>query len=71
MTKTELQYIFAISLLFSLSFPPFPFGFLTPVALALLLHFLDDKSPKQCFRLGYWVGLIWGGFTLFWIAAST
>ncbi len=67
----ELRCILIVSVIFSLSFPPFPFGFLTPIAFFIFLQFMDDKTPRDSFRLGYWLGLIWGAMTLFWIAAST
>ncbi len=71
MDKNELKYILVVSFLLCLSFPPFPFGFFVPFALAIFIWFLKDKSPRSSFRLGYWFGLIWGAMTLFWIASST
>ncbi len=71
MNKHELKYIFFVSLLLSISFPPFPLGFLVPFALAIFIGFIIDKSPRDSFRLGYWLGLFWGAMTLFWISAST
>ena len=71
MNRNELKHIFIISLLLTLSFPPFPFGFLAPFALCYFMWFIQDKTTKDSFRLGYWLGLIWGAFTLFWISAST
>jgi apolipoprotein N-acyltransferase len=71
MDRDELKYLLITSILLALSFPPFPFGFFAPVALAIFLFFIKDYSIKNSFRLGYWLGLIWGAFTLFWIAAST
>jgi apolipoprotein N-acyltransferase len=71
MNKLELKYILIVSILLTLSFPPFWFGFLAPVALAIFLWFIRHSPPRDCFRLGYWLGLIWGAMTLFWIAAST
>ncbi len=71
MNKKELTYILVVSILLTLSFPPFPFGFLAPVALAIFIHFMQSKSPNDGFRLGYLLGLVWGAMTLFWIASST
>ncbi len=71
MDSRDLKYVFLSSILLTLSFPPFPLGFLAPLALALFLWFLKDKSGRDAFRLGYWLGLIWGAMTLFWIASST
>ncbi len=71
MNRSELKYLLLISFLLTLSFPPFPFGFIVPFALAGFILFIRDQSPRSCFRLGYWLGLFWGAMTLFWIAAST
>ncbi len=71
MNRRELKYILLVSLLLALSFPPFPLGFLAPAAFAVFLAYLDDKTPRTSFRLGYLLGLFWGALTLFWIAAST
>ncbi len=71
MNYNELKYIFLTSVLLSLGFPPFPLGILTPFALAIFIFFLRDKTPGTAFRLGYWLGLVWGALSLFWIAAST
>ncbi|MFZ0391054.1 MAG: apolipoprotein N-acyltransferase, partial [Calditrichia bacterium] len=71
MDKKELTYIFGISALLALSFPPFPLGFLVPPALAVFIFFIWESPPKEAFRRGYWLGLIWGTMTLFWIASST
>ncbi len=71
MDRTETKYIVLIAILLSLSFPPFPLGFLAPLALALFFLFLHNRTPRDGFRLGYWLGLLWGAMTLFWIAAST
>lgn len=71
MNRQELRTTLLVSGLLTLSFPPFPLGFLVPPALVIYLRFLEDKSPRQAFRLGYWLGFFWGTFTLFWIASST
>lgn len=71
MDRTETKYIILIAVLLSLSFPPFPLGFLAPLALALFFWFINGRTPREGFRLGYWLGLLWGAMTLFWIAAST
>ncbi len=71
MNRAELKTTLIVSILLMFSFPPFPLGFLVPAALAIYLHFLEGKSPRQAFRLGYWLGLLWGTLTLFWIASST
>ncbi len=71
MDSVELKYLLLVSLLLTFSFPPFPTGFLAPVALVIFIRFLREKPLKSYFRLGYLLGLFWGAFTLFWIAAST
>jgi len=71
MNRHELTFILVISGLLALSFPPFPFGFLAPLAIVILLFLIQDKSPGEAFRLGYWVGFIWGSLTLYWIGVSS
>jgi apolipoprotein N-acyltransferase len=71
MSRKELTLILVVSGLLSLSFPPFPLGFLAPVAIGIFLFLLQDKSPGEGFQQGYWIGLIWGGLTLYWIGVSS
>jgi apolipoprotein N-acyltransferase len=71
MSRDELTHILVPALLLGVAFPPFPFGFLVPIALYRFLGYIIDKTPTQSFRLGYWFGLFWSAVTLFWIAAST
>src|SRR4030042_3140614 len=71
MDRREIKYILCFAVLLTLSYPPFPLGFLAPIALALFIQFISESNPREGFRLGYWLGLIWGSMTLFWIAAST
>jgi apolipoprotein N-acyltransferase len=71
MDRQEIKFILFLAVLLTLSYPPFPLGFLAPLALALFLRFISQRTPRDGFRLGYWLGLIWGSMTLFWIAAST
>jgi apolipoprotein N-acyltransferase len=71
MNRREIKYILFFAVLLTLSYPPFPLGFLAPIALALFIQFINNSTPRDGFRLGYWLGLIWGSMTLFWIAAST
>ncbi|MFQ5583440.1 MAG: apolipoprotein N-acyltransferase [Calditrichia bacterium] len=59
------------SVLLALSFPPFPFGFLAPISLAIFINFIVRKEPRAAFRLGYVMGVLWVIFTLFWIAVNT
>jgi apolipoprotein N-acyltransferase len=71
MNGLEIKYLFIIAILLSLSFPPFPLGFLAPVGIAIFLYFIHQKSCKDSFRLGYLLGLFWGAMSLFWISASS
>ncbi len=71
MDKTELLFVFSSALLLTLSFPPFPLGVLAPFGIALFLWLLRDKNTGDAFRLGYWLGLLWGAMTLFWIAVTS
>jgi apolipoprotein N-acyltransferase len=71
MDRQELTYIFIISILFTLSFPPFPWGVMVPFALAIFIWLIHDKEPRDSFRLGYWVGFFWGTGTLYWIGINS
>lgn len=71
MNFRELKYLFGCAVLLSLGFPPFPFGFLAPVSIAISLYFFQQMTGREGFRLGYWYGLFWGATSLYWIAAST
>ena len=71
MNLNDFKICLISSILLALSFPPFPLGILTPVALAVFLNHITKKEPKLAFRLGYLMGLLWATFTLFWIATNT
>ncbi len=71
MDKLELKYILVVSMLLTVSFPPFPLGFLAPIGITIFLWFIREKPCRDSFRLGYLIGLFWGGMSLFWIAASS
>jgi apolipoprotein N-acyltransferase len=71
MNRYELTFILVISGLLALSFPPFPLGFLAPIAVITFLFLIQDTFPGEAFRVGYWIGLIWGSITLYWIGVSS
>lgn len=71
MSASNLKTCGFASLLLVLSFPPFPLGFLSPIALAMLIALMSEKTAGDAFRLGYVNGIIWGSFTLYWIGANT
>jgi len=63
-------YIFVLisSLLFSLTFPPFPLGFLAYFSLVFLFFALERQKDWDVFKLGYLWGLLTNSLLLFWIA---
>ena len=71
MNREDLKICLVIGLLLALSFPPFPTGFLAPIALAIFLNHIIQKDPGSAFLLGYFKGVIWAAFTLFWIGRNT
>ena len=71
MDRQELTYILIVAGLFTISFPPFPYGVMAPVGLAIFIGMIHDKKPRDGFRLGYWIGLFWGTGTLIWIGVSS
>ena len=71
MTTSDVKIIFITAILLTLSFPPFPLGFLAPIAIALLLKYVLHAPENIGFKIGYWSGVLWGFLTLFWIANNT
>ena len=71
MNRVELKYLLIIAVLMTLSFPPFPLGFLAPIGIAIFLWLIRYKSCRDSFRLGYLMGLFWGAMNLFWISTSS
>jgi apolipoprotein N-acyltransferase len=69
--KTTLFYILISALFFSLSFPPFPTGFLAYFCLVFLFFALKNKGGKESFKLGYIWGLVTNSLLLYWITWAT
>jgi len=67
----EFLLVLFSALLFSFAFPPSPFGFLVYFALVPLFFALQDSSPKQAFKLGYFFGIISNVLLLYWIIWQT
>ncbi|OGJ87997.1 MAG: apolipoprotein N-acyltransferase [Candidatus Raymondbacteria bacterium RifOxyA12_full_50_37] len=57
----------ASGLLFLLSFPPFPFGFLSPVALALFFGLSINLSKKESFWYLFLAGAVSSAGLLYWM----
>jgi len=53
------------------AYPPFPFGFLAWVILALVLGILDGRSTGTSFRYGWWFGFCMHLGLLYWTAWVT
>jgi len=66
--KKELKLVLLSVLLFSLAYPPLPLGFLAYFCLVPLILALENKTPKQAFKLGYLFGLLSNLLLLYWIA---
>lgn len=62
-------YIFILisALLFSLTFPPFPLGFLAYFSLVFLFFALEKQKDWDAFKIGYFWGIITNSLLLFWI----
>jgi apolipoprotein N-acyltransferase len=71
MNREDLKICLVTGLLLTLSFPPFPSGFLAPIALAIFLNHIIQKNSRSAFLLGYVKGVIWASLTLFWIGRNT
>ena len=71
MTRSDWKIIVLVAVLLTLSFPPFPLGFLAPIALAVLLNYILHLPVNRGFAIGYWSAVLWGFLTLYWIANNT
>ncbi|MDH4223125.1 MAG: apolipoprotein N-acyltransferase, partial [candidate division Zixibacteria bacterium] len=69
--KKTLFYLLLSALFFSLSFPPFPSGFLAYFCLVFLFFALQGKRGKESFKLGYIWGLVTNSLLLYWITWAT
>jgi apolipoprotein N-acyltransferase len=67
--KTSHKWALVISsgLCFFLSFPPFPLGFLAPLALSLMIPLMLLPSRKQAFWYPFFSGLLFNLGLLYWI----
>ena len=66
-----LLFTLISAFLFSLSFPPFPTGFLAYFALVFLFFALEGKGGWESFKLGYIWGLVTNVLLLYWITWAT
>jgi len=71
MKKQDFYLTSLSALLFSLTFPPSPFGFVAYFSLVPLIIVLEDKKPSSAFRIGYVFGLISNTISLFWVGWAT
>lgn len=69
--KNTILFTLISTLLFSLSFPPFPTGFLAYFALVFLFFALERKGSWESFKLGYIWGLVTNVLLLYWITWAT
>ena len=69
--KRQLLLTLLAALLFSLSFPPFRFGFLAYGALVPILFLLNECNFREAFRWGYLWGLFVSIGILYWIFLPT
>lgn len=71
MNKQDFYLTALSALLFSLAFPPLPFGFVAYFSLVPLLIALEKKSQSSAFKIGYIFGLISNSLLLFWVCWAT
>lgn len=60
------EFTIILGALLALAFPPFPFGFLAPCALAGLLLNIDGLGPKAAASRGWVFGFVFHLGTLYW-----
>ncbi|GAC1516434.1 MAG: apolipoprotein N-acyltransferase [Gemmatimonadaceae bacterium] len=74
-TRREAMTVLVVGLLFTLSFPPFPFAplalvCLVPVAV-LIARMERERAPlRAAARLGFWVAIMAYGIAVYWIAVA-
>jgi apolipoprotein N-acyltransferase len=71
MNKQDFYLTNLSALLFSLAFPPSPFGFVAYFSLVPLIIVLEKKNPSSAFKTGYVFGLISNSILLFWVCWAT
>jgi len=71
MNRKSLYLTILSALLFSLAYPPLPFGFAAYLCLVPLIIALENKSPWAAFKIGYIFGLISNVLLLFWVGWAT
>ena len=71
MNRKSFYLIILSALLFSLAYPPLPFGFAAYLCLVPLIMALESKAPWAAFRIGYIFGLISNVLLLFWVGWAT
>lgn len=69
-TRTRILYLTG-PLLFLLSFPPLPTGFLAYIALLPFFELLRQNQYRFGFRTGYGLGLLTMGIFIHWLNANT
>jgi apolipoprotein N-acyltransferase len=71
LTRTELLVCLSSGLLLALAFPPFSFSFTILFALVPLFSILQPNRHRNNFKLGFWTGLVFFCFTLYWLLNVT
>ena len=71
MTFKDFLLVLLTSFILIIAFPPFPLGFLAFFALVPYFFYLENKSLKESFSVGYLVGFTWYAGTVFWIGNAT
>ena len=68
LSNHDIRDIFAATILFVLSFPPGPFGFLIYIALIPLLTLFSRNTPRSSMQKGYIIGILINLISFYWIA---
>jgi apolipoprotein N-acyltransferase len=71
MNRKSFYLTILSALLFSLAYPPLPFGFVAYLCLVPLIVALEAKSPSAAFKIGYIFGLVSNSILLFWVGWAT
>lgn len=69
LTGKEIKSILLSGILLYFSYPYFPTGFLSLIALIPLFSLIDEvEDAKRAFKVGYWFGAVFTAFIAYWIA---
>lgn len=71
MNRQEILLVICTSVGLICAFPPFHTGLVAVLALVPFFILLHSKTPKEAFRIGYVMGLLWMAGLVYWVGWAT